>query len=228
MIPIRDEIKTHRTPIVNYVLIIINVLVFLWMFLNSANAEQIFTEYALTPANLRDGIDLGDISDFFTSMFMHGGWMHLIGNMMYLWIFGDNIEDRLGHIGYVIYYLAGGIAAALLQIVINPGSAIPMVGASGAIAAVLGTYLILYPQSRVYTFIPIGYYARMRLMPAIVVLGMWFLLQLISGVGSLGALDQGGTAYFAHIGGFLFGLVVGWLFKREGVSLNLLLQAGVS
>jgi len=121
MIPIRDEIKTHRTPIVNYVLIIINVLVFLWMFLNSANAEQIFTEYALTPANLRDGIDLGDISDFFTSMFMHGGWMHLIGNMMYLWIFGDNIEDRLGHIGYVIYYLAGGIAAALLQIVINPG-----------------------------------------------------------------------------------------------------------
>lgn len=216
MIPIRDEIKTHRTPIVNYVLILINVLVFLWMFLNSANAEQIFAEYALTPANLGDGIDLDDISDFFTSMFMHGGWMHLIGNMMYLWIFGDNIEDRLGHVGYLIYYLAGGIAAALLQIMINPGSAIPMVGASGAIAAVLGTYLILYPQSRVYTFIPIGYYARMRLMPAIVVLGMWFLLQLISGAGSLGALDQGGTAYFAHIGGFLFGLLIGWLFKKRG------------
>jgi membrane associated rhomboid family serine protease len=216
MIPIRDEIKTHRTPIINYALIVINVLVFLWMFLNSANLESIYYEYALIPSNLFDGIDAGDITDVFTSMFMHGGWMHLIGNMLYLWIFGDNIEDRLGHIGYLIFYLAGGIAAALLQVVINPSSGIPMVGASGAIAAVLGAYLVMYPNSRVYTFVPIGYFARLTLMPAIVVLGLWFLLQILSGVGSLGALNEGGTAYFAHIGGFIFGLVGGWLFKKRG------------
>lgn len=216
MIPIRDEIKTHRTPIVNYALVVINVLVFLWMFLNSGNLESIYYEYALIPSNFLNGIDLGDVKDVFTSMFMHGGWMHLIGNMLYLWIFGDNIEDRLGHIGYLIFYLAGGIAAALLQTLISPGSQIPMVGASGAIAGVLGAYLVMYPNSRVYTFIPIGFYARVRLVPAVVVLGLWFLLQLISGVGSLGALDQGGTAYFAHIGGFIFGLIVGWMFKRRG------------
>lgn len=216
MIPIRDEIKTHRTPIVNYALVVINVLVFLWMFLNSANLETIYYEHALIPANFLNGIDLGDIKDIFTSMFMHGGWMHLIGNMLYLWIFGDNIEDRLGHIGYLLFYLAGGIAAALLQSLISPSSQIPMVGASGAIAGVLGAYLVMYPNSRVYTFIPIGFYARVRLVPAVVVLGLWFLLQIISGVGSLGALDQGGTAYFAHIGGFIFGLVVGWMFKRSG------------
>lgn len=216
MIPIRDEIKTHRTPIVNYALVVINVLVFLWMFLNSGNLESIYYEYALIPSNFLNGIDLGDVKDVFTSMFMHGGWMHLIGNMLYLWIFGDNIEDRLGHIGYLIFYLAGGIAAALLQTLISPSSQIPMVGASGAIAGVLGAYLVMYPNSRVYTFIPIGFYARVRLVPAVVVLGLWFLLQLISGVGSLGALDQGGTAYFAHIGGFIFGLIVGWMFKRRG------------
>jgi membrane associated rhomboid family serine protease len=149
-------------------------------------------------------------------MFMHGGWMHLIGNMLYLWIFGDNIEDRLGHIGYLIFYLAGGVAAALLQVVISPSSGIPMVGASGAIAAILGAYLVMYPNSRVYTFVPIGYFARLTLMPAIVVLGLWFLLQILSGVGSLSALNEGGTAYFAHIGGFIFGLVGGWLFKKRG------------
>ena len=216
MIPIRDEIKTHRTPIINYALIAINVLVFLWMFLNSHRLEGIFNQYALIPANLQDGIDLGDINDFFTSMFMHGSWMHLIGNMLYLWIFGDNIEDRLGHIGYLIFYLAGGIAAGLLQVAVNPSSQIPMVGASGAIAAVLGAYLVMYPNSRVYTFIPIGFFARLRLVPAIVVLGLWFLLQLFNGIGSIGVPDQGGTAYFAHIGGFIFGLLIGYLFKKRG------------
>ncbi len=209
MIPIRDNLKTHRTPIVNYALIGINVLVFLWMFLNTGNLEQIYSQYALVPADF-------SIINLFTSMFMHGGWMHMIGNMLYLWIFGDNIEDRMGHIGFLLFYLAGGVAAAMLQVAINPSSTIPMVGASGAIAAVLGAYLVLYPQSRVYTFVPIGFFTRLTLMPAIVVLGLWFLLQLFSGVGSLGAPDQGGTAYFAHIGGFVFGLVVGWLVKKRG------------
>ena len=216
MIPIRDELKTHRTPIVNYLLIAVNVLVFIWMFLNQGRFESIVYEHGLIPASLLDGIQLSEIVDIFTSMFMHGGWMHLAGNMLYLWIFGDNIEDRLGHLRYLLFYLAGGIAAALLEIVITPYSQVPMVGASGAIAAVLGAYMVLYPNSRVYTFIPLGFFARLRLMPAIVVLGMWFVLQLFNGVGSLGYVDQGGTAYFAHIGGFIFGLAIGWLFKKQG------------
>ena len=216
MIPIRDEIKTHRTPIINYTLIAINVIVFLWLFLNGNDIERIYNEYALIPANFLNGIDWGDIGDMFSSMFMHGGWMHLIGNMLYLWIFGDNIEDRLGHVGYLFFYLAGGLAAGLMQIMINPSSQVPMLGASGAIAAVLGAYLVMYPNSRVYTFIPIGFFARLTLVRAVVVLGLWFLLQLLSGVGSLGASDEGGTAYFAHIGGFIFGLIIGWIFKKSG------------
>ncbi|MEL7626707.1 MAG: rhomboid family intramembrane serine protease [Anaerolineaceae bacterium] len=209
MIPIRDEIRTRRIPYVNYALIAINVLVFLWMFLNSGNLDQIYAQYALVPANF-------SIINMFTSMFMHGGWMHLLGNMLYLWIFGDNIEDRFGHAFFLLFYLAGGVAAALLQVAINPSSTVPMVGASGAIAAVLGAYIVIYPHSRVYTFVPIGYFARLTLVPAIIVLGLWFLLQLLSGVGSLGAPDQGGTAYFAHIGGSIFGLIMGWLFKGRG------------
>ena len=215
MIPVRDTIQTHRKPVVNYVLIGINVLVFLWMFLNSGRIDQIYDQYALVPASFSNGINFNNILHIFTSMFMHGGWMHLIGNMLYLWIFGDNIEDRLGSGKYLAFYLLGGVAAAGLQILINPSSTIPMVGASGAIAAVLGAYLILYPNSRVYTFIPLGFFARLTLVPAVLVLGMWFVLQLINGVGSLGIADSGGTAYFAHIGGFLFGLLIGYLIKKQ-------------
>ena len=215
MIPVRDTIKTHRTPVVNYALIGINVVVFLWMFLNSGRIEQIYDQYALVPASFSNGLNFKSIFNIFTSMFMHGGWMHLIGNMLYLWIFGDNIEDRLGSGKYLAFYLLGGIAAAVLQILVNPSSTIPMVGASGAIAAVLGAYLVLYPNRKVYTFIPIGFWTRLRLVPAILVLGMWFLLQLINGVGSLGVADNGGTAYFAHIGGFVFGMLVGYLVKKQ-------------
>jgi len=215
MIPVRDTIKTHRIPVVNYALIGINVVVFLWMFLNSGRIDQIYAQYALVPASFSNGINFNNIFHIFTSMFMHGGWMHLIGNMLYLWIFGDNIEDRLGSGKYLAFYLLGGVAAAGLQILINPSSTIPMVGASGAIAAVLGAYLILYPNSRVYTFIPLGFFARLTLVPAVLVLGMWFVLQLINGVGSLGIADSGGTAYFAHIGGFLFGLLIGYLIKKQ-------------
>lgn len=215
MIPVRDTIKTHRTPVVNYALIGINVVVFLWMFLNSGRIEQIYDQYALVPASFSNGLNFKSILNIFTSMFMHGGWMHLIGNMLYLWIFGDNIEDRLGSGKYLAFYLLGGVAAALMQILVDPSSPIPMVGASGAIAAVLGAYLVLYPNSRVYTFIPIGFWTRLRPVPAILVLGMWFLLQLINGVGSLGVAENGGTAYFAHIGGFLFGLLVGYIVKKQ-------------
>ncbi|HOZ38389.1 MAG TPA: rhomboid family intramembrane serine protease [Anaerolineaceae bacterium] len=218
MIPIRDEIKTHRIPIVNYVLILVNVAVFLWAYVFNPNPDAVYSEFALFPSAIREGFDLGDMRDIVTSMFLHAGWFHLLGNMLYLWIFGDNIEDRLGHIRYLLFYLAGGISAAFAHYFINPTSAIPTVGASGAIAAVLGAYLVIYPQSRVYTFIPIGFFARLRLVPAVVVLTLWFVLQLFSGVGSLGMADQGGTAYWAHIGGFVYGLFVGFLFKKSGFA----------
>lgn len=147
---------------------------------------------------------------------MHAGWMHLISNMLYLWIFGDNIEDRLGHVGYLLFYLAAGIFASGLHIFFNPTSNVPSLGASGAIAGVLGAYLIFYPQSKVYTFIPFGYFMRLRPLPAIVVLGLWFVMQIFSGVGSMMAQGQGGgVAYWAHIGGFVFGLLIGFLFNKR-------------
>jgi membrane associated rhomboid family serine protease len=215
MIPIRDEIKTHRFPFVNYILLVINVVVFLLTYVFSADPNAVYSEFALFPFQIQQGLDVGDLRNILTSMFMHASWFHLLGNMLYLWIFGDNIEDRLGHLKYLLFYLAGGLFAAFAHYFTNPTSAIPTVGASGAIAAVLGAYLVIYPQSRVYTFIPIGFFARLRLVPAVVVLGMWFILQLFSGVGSLGMGDQGGTAYWAHIGGFVFGLLIGLFFKKR-------------
>jgi membrane associated rhomboid family serine protease len=202
-------------PIVNYLLILANVLVFLWMLLSSANEEAIYYEFSLIPTTFADGIDVGDIRDVFTSMFMHAGWLHLISNMLYLWIFGDNVEDAMGHFKYLLFYLAGGVAASFAHILTNPASQIPTVGASGAIAAALGAYLVLYPQSRVATFIPLGFFMSLRMLPASVVLIMWFILQFFNGVLSLGAADVGGTAFWAHIGGFVFGVLIVLLFRRR-------------
>ncbi len=217
MIPIRDEIKTRRTPFVNLILIVVNIVVFVLQFMaGTEGMEALVYEYAMIPVELTSGFDLGDARDIITSMFMHAGWMHLIGNMLYLWIFGDNVEDRLGHFRYLLFYLAGGVVAAWAHVLINPNSAIPTVGASGAIAAVLGAYLVMYPRSRVYTFIPLGFFLRLTLLPASVVLVIWFLLQLLPGLLSIGAPDMGGTAFWAHIGGFVFGLLIGWLFKPKG------------
>lgn len=218
MIPIRDETKTRTTPIVNYLLILANVAVFLYMLLLGPKADSLVNQYAMTPANVTSGLDFGDIRSTLISMFMHAGWMHLIGNMLYLWIFGDNVEDHLGHVGYLLFYLAGGFVAAGAHVLVNPSSQIPTVGASGAIAAVLGAYLIFYPRARVYTFVPLGYFMRLTLLPASIVLVMWFVLQLFNGVLSIGAADVGGTAFWAHIGGFVFGVVVGFLFKNRSAT----------
>ncbi len=147
-------------------------------------------------------------------MFMHGGWAHLLGNMLYLWIFGDNLEDRMGILLYVGFYFACGFVAALAQVAVDPGSTVPMVGASGAIAGVLGGYLIMFPQVRVRGLIVLGYFIRMVELSAGWVLGMWFLLQLFNGLGSVGMLIGGGVAFFAHIGGFVAGVVLTWLFIR--------------
>lgn len=216
MIPIRDEIKTKRIPFVNYTLIAINIIVFLIMVLNPAKIDSIVMGNALIPTDVTQGFKMSVLKNFITAMFMHAGWMHLISNMLYLWIFGDNIEDRLGHVGYLLFYLAAGIFASGLHIFFNPTSNIPSLGASGAIAGVLGAYLIFYPQSKVYTFIPFGYFMRLRPLPAIVVLGLWFVMQIFSGVGSMMAQGQGGgVAYWAHIGGFVFGLLIGFLFNKR-------------
>ncbi|MDY6846415.1 MAG: rhomboid family intramembrane serine protease [Chloroflexota bacterium] len=216
MIPIRDQIKTRRTPIINYLLIILNIIVFFLQLSAGTNQESLVYEFALIPANFSDGIGLSEIRDVFTSMFMHAGLMHLLGNMIYLWIFGDNVEDAIGHIKYLLFYLAGGLAASIAHILINPSSQIPTVGASGAIAATLGAYLVLYPQSRVATFIPLGFFMTLRILPASIVLIMWFVLQLFNGVLTLGvAEDMGGTAFWAHIGGFVFGAFIALFFRGK-------------
>lgn len=212
MIPIRDGIPTRRVPIVNYLLIVLNIIVFVLQALSGPAQENLVLQYALIPANFQGGINLPDVLDIFTSMFMHAGIAHIAGNMLYLWIFGDNVEDAMGSVKYLIFYIIGGIAASAVHIFTNPGSQIPTVGASGAIAAVLGAYLILYPQSRIQTFIPIGYFMRMAVVPAIVVLGFWFLLQILEGVMAWGGPDVGGVAVWAHVGGFVAGLILAKIF----------------
>ena len=215
MIPIRDQIPTRHVPVVNYLLIAANILVFVLMWLAGPYQESLVYQFAMIPANLTTGLNLGDITDIFTGMFMHAGILHLGGNMLYLWIFGDNVEDSMGSVKYLAFYLVGGVVASLTHILTNPGSQIPSVGASGAIAAVLGAYLVLYPQSRVLTIIPLGFFLRMTLVPASIVLGLWFVLQLFSGFLALGGPDVGGVAFWAHIGGFVAGVVMAKLLVRR-------------
>lgn len=214
MIPLRDEIPTRRTPVINYVLLAINIAVFLFQLMLSRSGEQSFVRtFALVPAQITSGLGLEDVSDVFTSMFMHAGLAHILGNMLYLWIFGDNVEDAMGHVGYLGFYLMGGVAASAAHILTNPSSQVPTVGASGAIAAVLGAYMVLYPQSRVVTLLTLGYFIRITTVPAILLLGFWFVLQFFQGVLSLGiSEDVGGVAFWAHIGGFVIGYLVARVF----------------
>ena len=222
MLPIQDEIRAHRFPFVNYSLIALNIIVFILELMAGPNLETALYEIALIPANVTAGFDLGDLKAIFTSMFLHAGLSHLLGNMLYLWIFGDNVEDRIGHFWYLVFYLAGGVVAAFAHVALNPNSVIPTVGASGAIAAVLGAYLILFPQVKVLTFVPIGFFLRLTLLPASLLLGFWFVLQLFNGLLTLGLADMGGTAFWAHIGGFVFGVLVAWLInaKQLGEPIN--------
>lgn len=214
MIPLKDDNPTHITPFMTYLLILVNILVFLFQLLLGSNNEAFVYQFALIPANVTSLLSPGAIFNIFTSMFMHAGLAHIGGNMLYLWIFGDNVEDRLGSIKYLIFYIVGGVVASVTHIITNPNSQIPTVGASGAIAAVLGAYLVLYPSQKVLTLIPLGLWLRMTMLPASLVLGLWFVLQLFQGVASLGMPDVGGVAFWAHIGGFISGVVLGWFFKK--------------
>jgi len=215
MIPIRDEIPTKRFPIITYTLIGINILVFLFQIMLGSHEEAFVQQMAVIPAHFTNGISLGDITDIFTSMFMHGGLMHIGGNMLYLWIFGDNVEDSMGSFRFLVFYLLGGVIASFTHILTNPASPIPTIGASGAIAAVLGAYLVLYPHSKVHTLVPTGYSMRITAIPAIAVLGLWFVLQFFNGMFSLGSGNTGGVAVWAHIGGFVAGVLLAKVFVNR-------------
>lgn len=208
MIPLRDSTPTRHFPVMNYLLILVNVLVFVFQWLAGSN-QSLSLQFAMVPATITRGDLLWGVVTIFTSMFMHAGLVHIGGNMLYLWIFGDNVEDSLGSGKYLLFYLTGGVIASVVQILVNPTSTIPTVGASGAIAAVLGAYLILFPHSKVLTFIPvISFLLPLSYIPATIVLGSWFLLQLFDGLLALGGPDVGGVAFWAHIGGFVAGVVI--------------------
>jgi membrane associated rhomboid family serine protease len=225
MFPIADDNPRIDTPYVTWSLIAVCVLVFFWQISLGGNAGEIaFYQYGMIPALLFGSAELDPSvaeipawATVFSSMFMHGGWLHLGFNMLFLWIFGDNIEDSMGHGRYLFFYLACGVAAAMAQALVNPDSTVPMVGASGAISGVLGAYLILHPYATVRTIIFLGIFATMMHLPALIVLGMWFLLQLASAVFSTSG--EPGVAFWAHIGGFVAGMALVPFFRKSDVQL---------
>ncbi len=218
MLPLRDINPRRLFPAVNLTLIAINILFFAWELSLGRNLEPELTRIAFVPARFWiPGFYLADALAIFVSMFLHGGLLHIGGNMLYLWIFGDNVEDRMGHGRYLVFYLTCGAIATLSHAFINPDSPLPSIGASGAIAGVLGAYLVLFPHARVVTLIPLGFLIFLRELPALFVLGLWFVFQLFIGTASLGVSDsvqRGGVAYFAHIGGFVAGMILVFLFAR--------------
>ena len=213
MIPLKDNIPSYRTPIVTVGIIIVNILVYLNQLSMPPQAAARFAYlYGLIPIEISGGDLLVThpvplYGTILTSMFVHGGLLHIAGNMLYLWIFGDNVEDTMGRLRFLIFYLLSGLAAAGAQILSDPHSKIPMIGASGAISGVLGAYLLLFPHARVLTLVALGWFIRLVEIPALVVLGFWFVFQVLSGLLTLG-VQVGGIAWFAHIGGFVAGLVM--------------------
>lgn len=228
MIPLRDANPTRRLSVVTIALIAACAVVFAIELSIKASGgdealERFFLAWGAIPSRVTAALagtgDPGQAAiGVFGSLFLHAGWTHLLGNMLFLWIFGNNIEDRLGRLRFLAFYLAGGVLAALAQVWVQPDSSVPLIGASGAIAATLGAYVVLYPRARVMTLIFLGIFTSIVQVPALLLLSFWFLLQLVSGVGSLGgATGDSGVAFFAHIGGFVAGAVVG-LALRLGVG----------
>jgi membrane associated rhomboid family serine protease len=231
--PYHDENKTQRTPVVTFALIAANVL--MWLLVQGAGATlplaRSVCDLGLIPGELTGSLPPGtrspigeglicltdpgrQVSNLFTSMFLHGSWLHLLGNMWFLWLFGNNIEDSMSRARYLVFYLVSGLAAALAQVVTNPDSGVPMVGASGAISGVMGAYLVLYPTVRVFTVLPLGFFFTTIALPAWVMLGYWMLLQFVGGLTAIGGKPGGGVAFWAHVGGFVAGLVLIKLFAQ--------------
>ena len=233
MFPYRDENETQRTAVVTLTIIALNVLT--WILVQGAGASEALArsvcDLGLIPGVLTGALPVGtrfrmgdglfcvtepgrQISHLVTSMFLHGSWMHLLGNMWFLWLFGNNVEDSMGRLRFVIFYLLSGLAAALGQVLTTPTSAIPMVGASGAISGIMGGYLLLYPNVRVFAFLFLGFFVTSIALPAWMMLGYWFLIQFVSGLAAFGG-DLGGVAFWAHVGGFAAGIVLVKLFARS-------------
>jgi len=219
MLPFKDNIPTDRFPVVTVIIIAINIAVFLYeMTLSTANQmDDFLIKYGMTPYEITHGVSLVPrgfpvYMTLITCMFLHGGWLHIGGNMLYLWIFGNNIEDSMGRFRFVIFYLGCGLIASFGQIIVDSASPVPTIGASGAIAGVLGAYLLLYPRAKVTTLVILVVFITIVQLPAVIVLLFWFLLQLFYGLAGLGAGAGDGVAYFAHIGGFVAGLLTIKLF----------------
>ena len=229
MFPYRDENETERTPVITFVIIAINVLV--WVLVQGAGADLPLAtsvcNLGLIPGELTElakpgsGFEMGrdlvcttdpgrQVSHVFTSMFLHGSWMHLLGNMWFFWIFGNNVEDSMGRGRFVLFYLLSGVGAAAMQVALSPASVFPMVGASGAISGIMGAYIVLYPRVRVFTLVFLGFFLTTIALPAWVMLGYWMLLQVLGGLGA----GEGGVAFGAHIGGFIVGAALIKLFAR--------------
>jgi len=230
VIPLYDRNPTRRFPIVTVSLIAACFVLFLYeLSITMGGGGDValgsfFDTWGAVPSKITASINAGSYVSqatlgIVTSIFLHGGWLHILGNMLYLWIFGNNVEDRLGRVGFLLFYLVGGIVAAMTQVAIDPQSTQPLVGASGAIAAALGAYIVLYPGARILSLVFLGFFYQLLNVPALIILGFWFVLQLISGFGSLGGdTASGGVAFFAHIGGFAFGMVVGVLIRVGGAG----------
>jgi membrane associated rhomboid family serine protease len=233
MFPYRDENETQRTPYVTLLLIALNALV--WVLVQGAGSSLALArsvcELGLIPGELTGLVSpgtrfpIGDglvcltdpgpqVSHLLTSMFLHGSWMHLLGNMWFLWLFGNNVEDSMGRLRFVVFYLASGLVAALAQVITSPASAIPMVGASGAISGVMGGYLVLYPRVRVFCLLILGFFVTSVALPAWMMLVYWLVIQFVSGLAAFGG-DVGGVAFWAHVGGFVAGVVLVKLFARD-------------
>ncbi|MDD3846820.1 MAG: rhomboid family intramembrane serine protease [Syntrophorhabdaceae bacterium] len=218
MIPLKDNIPTRTLPIITGGLIFVNIIIFVWqhLFLHVSASATLYTYYGLVPREFiasvvaRHDLLPYNVMTIFTSMFLHGGFLHIIGNMLYLWIFGNNIEDRLGHAGYLLFYLLSGICAAAFQVFYDPSSEIPMIGASGAVSGILGAYLLVYPHARIKTLLIIVVFIKIVDIPAILLLTVWFFMQFLYS-------NVDGIAWYAHVGGFIFGLLFALLFMvRKG------------
>ena len=219
MIPFRDNVRCRTTPVVTVSLIIVNSLVFFYELSLGSETQAFLSRYGVTPSNLvqwpASGQSFASVGiPYLTSMFLHGGWFHLIGNMWFLWIFGDNVEDAMGTARFVAFYLVCGLAAAALQVAMGPDSIIPMVGASGAIGGVMGAYIVLYPRVHVHMLVFLGFFITTFAVPAVFMLAYWLLIQLVSGLFSLGA-EGGGVAFWAHVGGFVGGMALIFMFRNQ-------------
>src|SRR3972149_3100891 len=215
MFPLYDTVRSHRFPAINLILIVINALAFLYEIqMNPSALKEFIFEWGLIPARLLSDPSTA-WSTVFTSMFLHGGWFHIINNMLVLFVFGDNVEARMGGIRYLIFYLLCGVAAVLLQTYVLPSSDVPMIGASGAVAGVLGAYLILFPHSRIASLVPVLFIFTIIEIPAVIFLLFWFVSQLYSGLFAIQGGGGSGIAWWAHIGGFLFGIIMVFFFRTR-------------